>query len=35
MIKKIYDFISSIIADNEPNAKDELYWLDLIFGMFK
>ena len=29
---KIYEFIKNIIMDNEPNADDEFFWLDLIFG---
>lgn len=31
-ITKIYGFIRTIIADNEPNSKDEFAVLDLIFG---
>ncbi len=29
---KIYEFIKNIILDNEPNADDEFFWLDKIFG---
>lgn len=34
-MKGIYDFIKNIILDNEPNAGDEFFWLDLIFGNLK
>lgn len=30
----IYEIIKKIIMDNEPNAKDEFFWLDKIFGIF-
>lgn len=29
---KIYEFIKNIILDNEPDADDEFFWLDKIFG---
>ena len=32
IITKIYGFIRTIIARNEPNSKDEFEVLDLIFG---
>ena len=31
-ITKIYGFIRTIIANNEPQSKDEFAVLDLIFG---
>ena len=31
-ITKIYGFIRTIIANNEPQSKDELEVLDQIFG---
>lgn len=31
-MKTIYEFIRDIILANEPNAKDEFYWLDKVFG---
>ena len=31
-ITKIYGFIRTIIANNEPNSKDEFEVLDQIFG---
>ena len=33
-MKTIYEFIKSIVADNEPNSKDEFEVLDKIFGKF-
>ena len=30
---KIYELIRKIIMDNEPNADDEFFWLDKIFGL--
>ena len=32
-ITGIYDFIKGIIANNEPQSKDEFEVLDLIFGL--
>lgn len=32
IITKIYGFIRTIIANNEPNSKDEFEVLDQIFG---
>ena len=32
IITKIYGFIRTIIANNEPQSKDELEVLDQIFG---
>lgn len=32
-ITKIYGFIRTIIANNEPQSKDELKVLDQIFGL--
>lgn len=29
---KIYELIKKIIMDNEPNADDEFFWLDIFFG---
>lgn len=31
----IYDLISGIIKNFEPNSWDEFFWLDAIFGLFK
>lgn len=33
IITKIYGFIRTIIANNEPNSKDEFEVLDQIFGL--
>lgn len=30
-MKGIYETIKKIVMDNEPNAKDEFFWLDKIF----
>ena len=30
---EIYKLIKKIIMDNEPNADDEFFWLDKIFGL--
>ena len=32
-ITKIYGFIRTIIANNEPQSKDEFEVLDMIFGL--
>ena len=36
IISSIYNLLSSIIKFFEPQAQDELFWLDKIFGwLFK
>lgn len=31
----LYGIISGIIKFFEPNSRDEFFWLDGIFGLFK